>query len=125
MEGAIAEVKLENINTQREVDSLRTELEKMLLKRSNMEADSKQTNLILYNIDPSRRAQKLLEDVVATFNQFITNALIHLSDIIDVFRIKCNQNPRPVLVKFMSAFCRDLVLKSGQHFKTRKNLDCD
>ena len=92
LEGAIAEVKAENINTQREVDSLRTELEKMRLKMSNMEADLKRTNVILYNFDPSRRAQTLLEDVVATFNQFIPNASIHLSDIKDVFRIKCNQN---------------------------------
>ena len=59
LEGAIAEVKAENINTQREVDSLRTELEKMRLKMSNIEADSKRTKVILYNFDPSRRAQTL------------------------------------------------------------------
>ena len=29
LEGAIAEIRAENINTQREVDSLKTELEKM------------------------------------------------------------------------------------------------
>ena len=86
----------------------------------DLEADSKRTNVIWYNFDPSRRAQTLFEDVVATFNQFILNASIHLSDIKDVFRIKCNQNPRPVLVKFTCAICRDLVLKSGQHFRRAK-----
>ena len=120
LEGAIAEIRAENINTQREVDSLKTELEKIRLKMSNMEADSKRANVIFYNFDPSRRAQTLLEDVVATFNQFIPNASIHLSDIKDVFRIKCNQNPRPILVKFTSPFCCDFVLKSGQHFRHAK-----
>ena len=120
VEGTIAEVRAQNINTQREVNSLKTELEKMRLKMSNKEADSKRTNVILYNFDPSRRAQTLLEDIVATFNQFIPNASIHLSDIKDVFCIKCNQNTRPVLVKFKSAFCHDFVLKSGQHFRHAK-----
>ena len=67
LEGATAEVKAENINTQREVGSLRTELEKMRLKMSNIEADSKRTNVILYNFDPSRRAQTLLENVSCHF----------------------------------------------------------
>ena len=67
-----------------------------------MEAASKRTNLILYNFDPSRRAQTLLEDVVATFNQFTPNASIHLSKIKDFFCIKCNQNSRSVWLKLQA-----------------------
>ena len=86
------------------MDSLRTELEKMRLKMSNIEADSKRTNVILYNFDPSRQAQTLLEDIVATFNQFIPNASIQLSDTKDVFRIKCNQNPAPFWLTLRAIF---------------------
>jgi len=84
---------------------------------SNMEADSKGTNVILHTFDPSDDgAQTLLEDVVASFNQFVPNALIHLSDMKHVFCNKCNQNHYPGLIKFTSAF----VLRSGQHFSHTK-----
>ena len=77
---------------------------------SNVKVDSKKTNVILNNLDPSRRAQTLIEDIFATFNQFILNASLHLCNIKDAFRIKCKKK-RPVLVKFTSAFCRDFVVK--------------
>jgi len=85
-----------------------------------MEADSKRANVIFYNFDPSRRAKTLLEDVVAIFNQCIPNASIFLSDIKDVLRIKRNQKPHPILVKFTSPFCRAFVLKSVNILDTQK-----
>ena len=56
------------------------------------ETDSKRTNVIFHSFGPSRRAQTLLEDIVVTFNQFISNASLQLSDIKDIFRIKCSKN---------------------------------